>query len=359
MIEAAAKRARAFTDDDSYRNFYGGYINDAYDQLADEVPYLWDGLRETNYITVPEDYQTGTVTATNGSTSITGSSTVWTSAMDGRQIYFDGDDEVYTFTYVSATTGTLDKAYQGTTGSGKSYIIWKEAFLLTADVIQDPEFKVWWNRAGVPVYLDRALDDTWQEGDKTTQEGTPAKYRLYGSNTSNQMYLELNCPDDTGRYLYYDCSITLDHLYEYSTGTASSTQDAVTIVGSSTRWLSEGIEAGMWFRFEIDGTGDKSRWYMIEQVVSNTELKLTSAYLGESRSAKSYKVCNASKLPLALDKSIYTLAAALGVLDTGEAAQAKVHFEAYASMTSKIVKKQYRKNSTQIKTVYSKPGVRR
>lgn len=359
MIEAAAKRARSLTDDTSYRNIYGDYINTAYSQLGDEVPYLWDGMREENTITLLADYQTGTVEVTNGSTTVTGTGTTWTAAMDGRKFKVTDDDDVYTFTYVSATSGTLDRAYLGDTDTSANYILWKEAYLLRTNVIQDPAFKAWWNRNGVPVYLKRAMDDTWQPGDKTTQPTIPTKFRLYDVNNSNQMYLEINAPDDDGRYLHYDCLVTLEHLYEYDTGTASVTQDMQTIIGVGTRWLSDGLEDGMWFRFESDGTGDRSLWYLIESVVSNTELKLATTYKGSTKASKAYKICNASKLPLEADKAIISLAAALGVTDAGETTQAKALFEAYSGFKEGILKKIRRKMSTRLKTVYERPGVRR
>ena len=364
LIEAAAKRARALTDDTSYRNTYGDYINTAYDTIGDEVAYLWDGQREENYITLTEDYQTGTIAVTNNSTTITGTSTVWTSAMDGRKIKILGSDEIYTFTYVSATSGTLDKAYLGDTDTSTTYVLWKEAYLLRTNVVDDKHFKAWWNRNGVPVYLTRALDDTWQAGDKTTTPTIPTKFRLYDRNNSNQVYLEINAPDDEGRYLNYDCAISLAHLYEYSTGTAVATQDQLTVTGSGTRWLYH-LSAGDWFRFDGDGTGDQSHWYLISAVVSNTELTLASAYRGETKSfddaddGVAYQACNASKLPLSFDKGIMTLAAALGCVDAGEAAQAKAHFEAYNGYVEKVGKKQRRKTSTRMKTAYERPGVRR
>lgn len=364
MIEQAASRARALTDDAGYRNTYGDYVNTAYDTLADEVPYLWDGLREENRITLLADYATGTVALTNGSTAVTGTDTAWTSTIDGYKFKVTDSDEVYTVTYVSSTSVTLDKAYMGDTDTEADYIMWQDQYLLRTNIIQDPKFKAWWNRNGVPVFLTRALDDTWQSGDKGVRATIPTKFRLYDANNSNQMYLEINAPDDEGRYLHYDCSITLEHLYEYTNGTACATQDQLTVIGVDTRWDSDGITAGMWFRFDADGTGDKSHWYLIEEVVSDTELKLAETYKGVTRilgdsEDEAYTVCNASKLPMALDKAIIAQAAASGLNDAGEVAQAKVQFEVYAGIKEMVTKKQRRTTSSRMKTIYSKPGVRR
>lgn len=70
------------------------------------------------------DYTTGTVTLTNGSTTVTGAGTTFTSAMVGR--YLKGNNDGYWYkiqSFTNATTITLSKKFQGTTGAGLSYTI--------------------------------------------------------------------------------------------------------------------------------------------------------------------------------------------------------------------------------------------
>lgn len=78
------------------------------------------------------DYTTGTVSATNGSTTLTGSGTTWTTPMIGRYIRItpsntaasSGDGVWYQISNVSSTTSiTLVKAYNGTTITGGSYVL--------------------------------------------------------------------------------------------------------------------------------------------------------------------------------------------------------------------------------------------
>lgn len=73
------------------------------------------GISETAY------YSTGTVSVTKDSASITGTAE-WTAEMSGLPFRRDSDSTEYVFTYVSATSGTLDRTYQGTTGTA-TYII--------------------------------------------------------------------------------------------------------------------------------------------------------------------------------------------------------------------------------------------
>lgn len=76
-----------------------------------------------------EDYTDGSVALTNGSTTLTGTTTVFTPAMVGRWFTINdptstGQGYWYLITnYVSATQLTLYSAWQGATGTGLSYRI--------------------------------------------------------------------------------------------------------------------------------------------------------------------------------------------------------------------------------------------
>ena len=65
-----------------------------------------------------DKYVTGTVTLTNASTTVTGSGTTFTAAMVGR--YVKGNDGFYyrISAYTSATSITLEHAFEGTTTAG-------------------------------------------------------------------------------------------------------------------------------------------------------------------------------------------------------------------------------------------------
>lgn len=120
-----------------------GWMQDVYrDILAHR---RWKGLEKDGTISTTARYLTGTVAVTNGSTAITGTSTVWTSAMTGREIRIGGRNELYGFTFLSTTTGTLGRNYEGDTDTGLSYEILQRFYDLAADVGQvvdnllDPE----------------------------------------------------------------------------------------------------------------------------------------------------------------------------------------------------------------------------
>jgi hypothetical protein len=94
-------------------------VNVAYRRCA--RGFRWNAQRGTGEFFVPTPYSTGTVTLTQGSTAVVGVGTTWTSAMTGWQLIIAGITPFYTFTYTSATTGTLDRVYGNSDVSGQTY----------------------------------------------------------------------------------------------------------------------------------------------------------------------------------------------------------------------------------------------
>lgn len=118
------------------------YINvanqDIYLQGADKMP--WVERRAT--IATHERYTTGTVTATRGSTALTGSGTLWnTNNADGvpnmragGRITFSGTQDVYAVTAVgSDTAATISPAFIGATESDLAYTYFEDEYALASD----------------------------------------------------------------------------------------------------------------------------------------------------------------------------------------------------------------------------------
>ena len=97
--------------------------------------HTWDFLLKRSFFQCTDDYTTGTVDATNGSATITGTSTVFTSGMVGRKIRVGTDSEFYTIaTFTSTTSIDLDQTYVGSTVTGKTYAIYQDEYSLATDV---------------------------------------------------------------------------------------------------------------------------------------------------------------------------------------------------------------------------------
>ncbi len=82
----------------------------------------------------------GTVAATNGSATLTGTGTNWTAAAVGRFVQFDGENVTYEIeAFVSATELTLKSTYAGSTGSSKSYTLFSRSNLIFFSHASYPE----------------------------------------------------------------------------------------------------------------------------------------------------------------------------------------------------------------------------
>ena len=108
------------------------WINEAYREILDTHP--WKGLEADAVLQTVASYAAGTANATLASAAVTGTGTAWTAGMTGRRFRVDGHNEFYAFTYVSATSGTLDRAYEGATVTGAAYKIFQNTYALASPV---------------------------------------------------------------------------------------------------------------------------------------------------------------------------------------------------------------------------------
>lgn len=90
----------------------------------------WKRMESESVIQVPDSYATGTVAITRGATAVTGTGTTFTAAMTGLMIRIGNSSEYYQFTYVSATSGTLDRGFESTTVTAAEFRIDQAVFLL-------------------------------------------------------------------------------------------------------------------------------------------------------------------------------------------------------------------------------------
>lgn len=198
-----------------------------------DLPYLMtDG-----FITTIAPYETGTVTATNGSATVTGASTTFTALMVGRKIRFGSENAYYRIkTFVSTTELTLEANYQGTTASGKTYSIFKDEYRLPADL---DVYKVMRQIENAIALIDIENTAFDLANPSPSGEGDPMYSILAGSK-----------------------------LDTYTTGTISGTVGASTITGTSTVWSTlEGFGKG-----SIIIVGSAS--YTVKSVESDTSLTI-------------------------------------------------------------------------------------
>lgn len=177
---------------------------------------------------------TGTALFTNGSRTVTGTSTAFTSSMKGYKI--KGPDGAYykIASYVSATSLILSQPFQGTTGSVQTYI-WKDEYKLYPDVL---------SLGGL---IDYQLTGTMQESwPRDMKDSFP-----------NPSYAAV---PDGYTVLGRDQAVTT-----YNTGTVSVTANTSVWTGVGTSWLAN-IEPGMQLTVG-------AYTYTVAKVNSDTELE--------------------------------------------------------------------------------------
>lgn len=95
------------------------FIRDTYRQILERRD--WSALRREGEFQLNVMKTAGTVAVTRGATTVTGTSTSFASTDTGRQIKIGQDAPLYTVTYVSSTSLTLDRAYGGDTVTASTY----------------------------------------------------------------------------------------------------------------------------------------------------------------------------------------------------------------------------------------------
>lgn len=121
------------------------YINVALYDMHIGFDYKFPWAERTAYLVTQPQYTTGTVTATKGSTTITGSGTAWNTNNDfgvanmraGGKIVIGGGAEVYEISSVTNdTTAVLASRYTQDTTTGASYVYFEDEYALASDFLR-------------------------------------------------------------------------------------------------------------------------------------------------------------------------------------------------------------------------------
>ncbi len=284
---------------DSFNNedYAKGLVNDAYTR---SLPALndWNPIITEGYITTTAYYNTGTVAVNAASTSLTGTGTTWTASMtanNGWKIRFAGLDGTYTFTYLSATTATINPALEGAVNqSAAAYVLFQDEYALASDfdrLLRNGSIYV--QQGGrITDIISESTRDQFRE--MFTSEPSDRIFRaiLTRINSSGYRMVRLNPPPRIAKIYPYEYIPKIIPMKEYTTGTISVTNGNTVVTGTSTQFSSN-VSAGMYFRVDSVGQGDSSKWYQIASVDSATQITLSSNYLDGADSGSEYTICSA------------------------------------------------------------------
>jgi hypothetical protein len=271
-----------------------GIINDVYVRTLPRIAD-WNPIIVESNLSMSASYNTGSATITAGSTSVTGTGTVWTTAMlavDGYKISFAGNDNIYSFTRLTNTTGTISPALSGDQSlTNVNYTIYRDEYQLAAD------FDRLLRNGSIYVYSGGRVSDIIEEvpRDEFREDFSPEatdplrRVMLSGTHsTTGYRLIRVNPPPLTAKVYPYEYVKKITPMTEYSTGTVTATNASTTITGSGTTWTSGMV--GQYFRVDSNGLGDSSKWYRIAAYVSGTQLTLETAYEEATESALEYHI---------------------------------------------------------------------
>jgi len=323
------EKVQTLARDNSYssRDKFKGLINWAYTQ---EIPRKedWSPLVASSSISCTARYNTGTVSVTAGDTTITGVGTTWVTGMTNRKIRISGNSNVYTFTYASATTGTISPALSGGSDvSGAGYVMFDDDYALASDFNRFLSGgSLYKYRSGRPYVVSEVSERKWRDEYSIDVSDETTRCRLRGFDTSMNRVVEINPAPQTAIALPYDYIKHLTPMTEYRTGYVTDiTNGVATVTGSGTDW--DGYISSSYtyyFRMDKDGVGDSSVWYKVASAGSDTALTLSSVYTGTSVASGSeeYTICMIPLLPYEFqDWMIYLAAVNSGIDQNDPSAQ--------------------------------------
>ena len=230
------------------------HINDACQEKW--FGYAWS-FRWREYPLVLSPQVAGsTLTATNGSQTVTASDTPFISAVHlGQWLRFTADSTQSWYRIIKVTSTanvTIEPAYQGTTGSSKTYQLCPTDYDLPMDLSDLGRVKITIDSRPLEIQHQLIQDGYFQP---PLSAGVP-----YGVSLYTQDYTKTT----------------------YSTGTITGTSGTNTITGSGTAWLTNILPGD-----EISGITGDSNTYRVWSVQSDTSLTLYN-FLTTSPSGASY-----------------------------------------------------------------------
>lgn len=303
IVERASELARERSD---VEKKIRGIINDVY---VRELPRKedWSFLVVSSALTLIERYNTGTVTATTGGTTLTFSSDVTiTSAMTGRKIKISGNDYVYDVTFAGTTSLTISPPLSGTQNvTSQSYDIFQSFYALASDYDRFLKDK------GITKYTggqrEVIPEKAMQEFDRdysATPTTYPTRCRLFGTDTNGRTLVEVNPPPKDAISLAYDYIKRLVQMRETTAGFITIEAGSTIVVGSAGTTLFTEAKTGDYFRVDAFGAGADSEWYRVQTITHNSSLTLSTAFGLSGASSAAYTICSMPDIPTRLHPAL-------------------------------------------------------
>jgi hypothetical protein len=322
---------------------YKGYVNDIY--LRD-LPsrYKFNFCKTSSTVTINASYSTSTASVGVSSKVVTGTGTVWTSAMTGRKIYFTADsNNIYTFTYTGATSAAITPAYQGasavTTGG---YTIIDYDYSVGSTFVDGEHTSIYYWTNSSKQYLKRA-DEEWWKSHQSIVPGTVDRYRFFEEDSAGNEVFYITPPSDTSRILQVEHEKRLSSMTEY-VGNAAVALGSSAVTGSSTLFTAN-VAVGDYFRIDSKGSKANSKWYKITAVTSNTVLAITPTWQEASvTTAEAFTISKLPDIPYHIQDALIWGSCMLSAQDQGDNVGVRTYMQLYLDRIGLNIRRNERKN---------------
>jgi hypothetical protein len=348
-------------DSPNNEDYAKGIINDVYVRTLPRIAD-WSPLVKEAYLTTTASYNTGTVSVTAGSTSLTGTGTTWTSSMtaaDGYKIKFAGNDNIYTFTYVGATSATISPALSGTLDlTSTEYNIFRDEYQLESDFDRFlRNGSVYFESGGrVSQIISEYPRDEFRQQFVPGPTDPLRRVMLTGTHsTTGYRLIRVNPPPKTSKVYPYEYINKVTPMSDYQVGTVTVTNGDATVTGDGTTWTSSMV--GRYFRVDNNGIGDSSKWYRVDSFTSSTEIELDAAWEEEGEALMNYTI---SMAPTAFPSEFHEFLLYEGLtLVVGEQTDPTIqNVQAQKTFILSDLKKNYKSRNTNVQYSVFDDGLR-
>ena len=308
--------------------------------------YEWDWLRTRTTIAVSGLYDTGTISVTNASADVTGTSTVWVTGYTGWRIKISGDDTVYTFTYVSGTTATISPAYLGDTDTAATYILYQPVYTLPTDFakfpIKDP--RVWYWSSGSMIPVKWYDDQLFMKRSTYIGNNYPIGWREFPTRSAlGYSQIELASPTNDNVSLGLEYIKAQQEMYEVADTSHGTTACTTTTIYTANDLASK-IAAGMYYSTDPSTFGGAREWSLISAVGTST---VTNGFtVNTLRAAPSTTaactICTAPVMPIQHQHVLFYGACMLTGLEQNDPT-ASGYVSAYSNVVQEIMSTKNRK----------------
>lgn len=277
-----------------------GAMQDIYSQ---EIPAAadWTFLLASSSLTTDAKYATGTASVNTGATAVTFTGATIPTGTTGWRIRFNDNPNVYDWTYVSSSNGTISPALSEDKNlSGSAFTLFNPFYTLAANFDRFPKnggLQLWQGAKPTPI-PEIALQDYYDEF--SASPGRPAKCRLIAPNTADVLRVELGPPPDKQYVMPYDYLYAPASLRETTGGVATVAASGTGATFQGAVRMAEMV-TGMMFRIDAFGDDADSEWHRIIAVSeANSNVTFQNTFTTSAANSANYTVCTVPVYPVVL-----------------------------------------------------------